>query len=140
MLALRLPAACELPSEVANGSMRCVCVCRLLQITSNLKNTVTGIKAIVGKKFHSDEIQTEQGLVAFNMVDTAGNVGIPVQYNDEQITLTPERAMAMLMKCLQGIAEEDQKSPVTDVVISVSSTRSVARQQLVVVACFFFRQ
>ena len=33
--------------------------------------------------------------------------------------ITPERATAMLMKCLQGIAELDQGCPVTDVVFSV---------------------
>ena len=88
-------------------------------ITSNLKNTITGVKAIMGKKFHSDDIQQEIGLVGYNMVDVAGKVGIPVKYSDEEIMLTPERAMAMLMKCLQHIAELDQKAPVTDVVLSV---------------------
>merc|ERR1719214_519396 len=52
------------------------------------------------------------------MVDLAGKVGLPVQYCDEEVMLTPERAMAMLMKCLQGIAELDQGTAVTDVVLS----------------------
>ena len=90
-------------------------------ITSNLKNTITGMKAIMGKKFHSDPIQQEFQWVGYTMVDVAGKVGIPVSYNDEDVMLTPERAMAMLMKCLQAIAELDQGSPVTDVVVSVPS-------------------
>ena len=90
-------------------------------ITSNLKNTVTGIKAIMGKKYHSDDIQSEKGLVAYDMVDVAGKVGIPVNYMDEQVVLTPERVMAMFLKCLQHIAELDQGSAVTDVVMSVPS-------------------
>ena len=90
-------------------------------ITSNLKNTVTGMKAIIGKKFHSEDIQLEQELVGYKMVDVAGKVGLPVMYNDEEVMLTPERAMAMLMKCLQGIAEMDQGCAVTDVVVSVPS-------------------
>lgn len=94
--------------------------CRL-QITSNLKNTITGMKAIMGKKFHSDMVQKEQELVGYNMVDVAGKIGIPVQYNDEEVILTPERAMSMLMKCMQNIAELDQGAPVTDVVVSVPS-------------------
>lgn len=50
-----------------------------MQITSNLKNTVTGVKAIIGKKFHSEEIQNEIPLVAYDMIDCAGDVGIPVR-------------------------------------------------------------
>ena len=92
---------------------------RTWQITSNLKNTITGMKAIMGKKFHSDDIQLEMDLVGYRMVDVAGKVGLPVNYCDEEVMLTPERAMAMLMKCMQGIAELDQGSPVTDVVVSV---------------------
>jgi len=88
-------------------------------ITSNLKNTITGIKAVIGKKFHSDDIQKERDLVGYNMVDVAGKVGIPVQYNDEEVMITPERAMSMMLKCMQKIAEEDQKAPVTDCVMSV---------------------
>ena len=90
-------------------------------ITSNLKNTVTGMKAIIGKKFHSESIQKEADLVAYTMVDQAGKVAIPVQYNDEQVMISPERAMAMFMKCLQKIAEMDQGMPVTDVVVAVPS-------------------
>lgn len=105
-------------------SVRCAELCgrrcvRGVQITSNLKNTITGMKAILGKKFHSEDIQSEMDLVGYRMVDKGGNVGIPVNYNDDEVMLTPERATAMLLKCLQKIAEEDQKGPVTDVVLSV---------------------
>ena len=89
------------------------------QITSNLKNTITGMKAIVGKKFHSEDVQKEMDLIGYRLVDVAGKVGCPVMYNDEEVMITPERAMAMLMKCLQKIAEMDQGAPVTDVVVSV---------------------
>eukprot|EP00324_Dicrateria_rotunda_P004601 CAMPEP_0206162974 /NCGR_PEP_ID=MMETSP1474-20131121/11129_1 /ASSEMBLY_ACC=CAM_ASM_001110 /TAXON_ID=97495 /ORGANISM="Imantonia sp., Strain RCC918" /LENGTH=537 /DNA_ID=CAMNT_0053565377 /DNA_START=13 /DNA_END=1622 /DNA_ORIENTATION=- len=88
-------------------------------ITSNLKNTITGPKAVIGKKFHSEDVQSEIPLVAYSLVDVAGNVGIPVQYNDEELVLTPERAMSMLLKCMQNIAVQDQGTPVVDAVISV---------------------
>ena len=52
---------------------------RPVQITSNLKNTITGPKAIIGKKFHSEDIQAEIPLVAYEMIDSAGDVGIPVR-------------------------------------------------------------
>jgi len=88
-------------------------------ITSNIKNTITGPKALLGKKFHSDDIQAEIPLVAYAIADQAGSVGIPVQYNDEELMVTPERAMSMLLKCMQKIAVEDQGSPVVDCVIAV---------------------
>jgi heat shock protein 4 len=103
-------------------------------ITSNLKNTITGMKAIMGKKFHSDDIQLEMDLVGYRMVDVAGKVGLPVNYCDEEVMLTPERAMAMLMKCMQGIAELDQGSPVTDVVVSVPSYFTDAERQSMLAA------
>lgn len=80
------------------------------------------MKAVVGKKFHSEEVQLEAELVGYKMVDVAGKVGIPVQYNDEEVMMTPERAMSMLMKCMQNIAQTDQGgAPVTDVVVAVPS-------------------
>jgi len=88
-------------------------------ITSNLKNTVTGVKAVLGKKFHSEDVQKEIDLVGYKMVDVAGKVGIPVQYNEEEVMLTPERAMSMVFKCMQKIAELDQGTAVTDVVVAV---------------------
>jgi len=84
-----------------------------------MTNTVTGLKAIVGKKFHSDEIQSEMPKVAYKMIDVAGNVGIPVHYRGEETVLTPERIFAMFLKSLQGIAERNQGAPVTDVVLAV---------------------
>lgn len=53
-------------------------VCLCAQITSNLKNTITGPKAIIGKKFHSDDVQNEIPLVAYNVTDVAGDVGVQV--------------------------------------------------------------
>jgi len=89
-------------------------------ITSNLTNTITGVKAVIGKKYHSEDVQKELNLVGYKMIEVgSGNVGIPVSYNEEEVVLTPERAMSMVLKCMQFIAELDQKGPVTDVVLSV---------------------
>ena len=42
-----------------------------------------------------------------------------VQYNDEQVVMTPERAMSMLLKCMQNIAVQDQGAAVVDCVLAV---------------------
>jgi heat shock protein 4 len=90
-------------------------------ITSNMKNTITGIKAIIGKKFHSEEIQNELPRVAYTMTDVAGSVGIPVQYNEEEVVISTERAMSMLLSCMRQIAQREQAAgvEVKDVVLSV---------------------
>jgi len=102
-----------------SGNERKLGEAALSGITSNMTNTVTGLKAIVGKKFHSEEIQSEIPKVAYKMIDVAGNVGIPVRYRDEEVVLSPERIYAMFLKSLQGIAERAQGAPVPDVVLSV---------------------
>ena len=40
---------------------------------------MTGLKAVIGKKYHSEEIQNEITKVAYNMTESLGNVTIPVR-------------------------------------------------------------
>jgi heat shock protein 4 len=96
-----------------------------------MTNTITGLKALIGKKFHSDPIQSEIPKVAYRMIDVAGNVGLPVQYRDEEVILTPERVYAMFLKSLQGIAERSQGAPITDVVLSVPAYFTDAERRAV---------
>ena len=124
-----------------------------------MKNTITGIKMLMGKRFESSEVQNELGEVAYRMVSHAGKVGLPVReepscarpappmpcdshaqcalcvrsdgvptatqvmYNDEEVIMTPEKCMGMLLKCMQKIAEKSQGAPVTDCVLTVISER-----------------
>ena len=45
-------------------------------------------------------------------------------YNDEEVMMTPEKCMGMLLKCMQKIAEKSQGAPVTDCVLTVIRTPS----------------
>ncbi len=56
---------------------------------------------------------------AYQIVDQAGAAAISVNYNDEQLTLTPEKCMGMLLKSMQQIAEKHQGGAVTDAVLAV---------------------
>jgi heat shock protein 4 len=96
-----------------------------------MTNTITGLKALIGKKFHSDSIQSEIPKVAYRIIDVAGNVGLPVQYRDEEVVLTPERVYAMFLKSLQGIAERSQGAPVPDVVLAVPAYFTDAERRAV---------
>ena len=40
---------------------------------------MTGLKAVIGKKYHSEEIQNEITKVAYTMTESLGNVTIPVR-------------------------------------------------------------
>eukprot|EP00908_Phaeocystis_cordata_P011024 Transcript_21867.p1 GENE.Transcript_21867~~Transcript_21867.p1 ORF type:complete len:820 (-),score=464.81 Transcript_21867:172-2631(-) len=95
------------------------CACPPRQITSNIKNTVTGLKQIVGKKFHSEEIQSEIPKAAYKMVESLGNVTIPVRALGEETVMTPEKCMSMMLKTMAKIAEADQGAPVHDCVLAV---------------------
>ena len=120
------------------------CACPPRQITSNIKNTVTGLKQIVGKKFHSEEIQSEIPKAAYKMVESLGNVTIPVRSArveqrpprdtpqleplgarsqvralGEETVMTPEKCMSMMLKTMAKIAEADQGAPVHDCVLAV---------------------
>ena len=88
-------------------------------ITSNIKNTVTGLKAVIGKKYHSEEIQNEITKVAYKMTESLGNVTIPVSLKGEESVMTPEKCMSMMLKTMAKIAEADQAAPVHDCVLSV---------------------
>mmetsp|Transcript_10607 Transcript_10607/g.36870 ORF Transcript_10607/g.36870 Transcript_10607/m.36870 type:complete len:821 (-) Transcript_10607:99-2561(-) len=84
------------------------------------KNTVTQLKRIVGKKFAEPELQADLPLLNYTL--TEGEAGEPVAnvtYMGEQRTFSPERLLAMLLGDLKIIAENDQGSKVTDVVIGV---------------------
>ena len=70
------------------------------QITSNIKNTVTGLKAVLGKKYHSEEIQNEITKVAYNMTESLGNVTIPVRPPSRTAAAPQAGCSALLAFCV----------------------------------------
>ena len=43
-------------------------------------------------------------------------------YSGEEVMMTPEKCMSMLLTCMQKIAEKSQGAPVTDCVLTVIRT------------------
>lgn len=90
------------------------------QITSNIKNTFTALKKIIGKRYASEAIQTELQYATYSIRDVAGDAQVQFQYADQQHTWRVERVMGMMLNHMRQIAEANNEGkPVTDCVISI---------------------
>ena len=105
-----------------SGKNRVIGVAAKNQLVSNMKNTIYGFKRLLGRKFKDPFVQQEIKSLPYKVVETSnGNIGIVVNYLDENRTFTPEQITAMLFTKLKEISEGALKTKVNDCVISVSS-------------------
>ena len=74
------------------------------------KNTVFGVKRLLGKKFHEPSVQTELPYLPFKVIEgPQGECVIEVMYLNEKLQVTPEQCMAMTV---------DQKNQPVDLFVS----------------------
>lgn len=85
------------------------------QAVTNPKNTIYGIKRLVGHKPSDDVIKKEREAVPYDIVD-AGD-GVKVKMNDKDYT--PEEISAMIIGKLKSDAEAKLGETVTEAVITV---------------------
>jgi len=72
---------------------------------TNIKNTISAMKLLVGRKFDEPDVQRELKRSTFSSVKLpSGGVGIKVIYNDEEMVLSAEHVMAMMIVKLKDIA------------------------------------
>lgn len=111
----------ETPAVVSYGDkMRFVGVQGAAKLTMNVKNTVSQVKRLIGRKFNDPAVQEDIKDFMFKVVeDTDGGCLINVMYLNEPRQFTPEQVMTSLLKDLKTIGEIDQGSAITDCVISV---------------------
>ncbi|KAJ1530561.1 hypothetical protein ONE63_005447 [Megalurothrips usitatus] len=111
------------PSCVSfSGKNRVLGVAAKNMMVSNMKNTISGFKRLLGRKFKDPFVQKELKTLPFKAVETTnGNIGIVVNYLDEDHTFSPEQITAMLFTKLKEISESALKTKVNDCVISVPS-------------------
>ena len=67
---------------------------------------MTGLKAVIGKKYHSEEIQNEITKVAYNMTESLGNVTIPVR--PPPLPYAPGRLRVAAGRCLPDALQAAQ--------------------------------
>jgi molecular chaperone DnaK len=85
------------------------------QRVTNAKQTVYGMKRLIGRKYSSDEIQKDLSLMPYEIV-RAGD-GVKVKMADKEYS--PEELSAMVLSKMKADAEAFLGEPVTEAVITV---------------------
>nr|XP_045623651.1 97 kDa heat shock protein-like [Procambarus clarkii] len=109
------------PSCVAFGEKnRVLGVAAKNQMTTNMKNTIHSFKRLLGRQYRDPKVQAEVSSASFRVVELPDrNVGIVVQYLNEEQIFTPIQITAMLFSKLKHTAEQALGIKVNDVVIGV---------------------
>lgn len=112
----------ETPTLVAFGpKTRALGTDAVGSLTVNPKNTVSGLKRLLGARWGSPALESELPRLPFEVVaDPAGSGGVAVrvEYLGEQKLFTPEQLLAMVIVDQKAVAAADG-SPVTDCVMTV---------------------
>eukprot|EP00216_Chloropicon_sp_CCMP2111_P006945 CAMPEP_0198235372 /NCGR_PEP_ID=MMETSP1446-20131203/1275_1 /TAXON_ID=1461542 ORGANISM="Unidentified sp, Strain CCMP2111" /NCGR_SAMPLE_ID=MMETSP1446 /ASSEMBLY_ACC=CAM_ASM_001112 /LENGTH=834 /DNA_ID=CAMNT_0043916513 /DNA_START=82 /DNA_END=2589 /DNA_ORIENTATION=- len=112
----------ETPTVVSFGSKeRSLGVDGASQQSMNPKNTVFGLKRLLGKKFNEPSVQAELQYLPFKVVEGPdGKCLIEVMYLNENVQFSPERVMAMMLTDLKQNAEKEMGGTMmTDCVVSI---------------------
>ncbi|CAH0560766.1 unnamed protein product [Brassicogethes aeneus] len=105
-----------------SGKNRVLGVAAKNQQVTNMKNTVYGLKRLLGRKFRDPHVQKEIQSMPFNVIEVAnGNIGIKVNYLNEEHVFSPEQCLAMCLTKLKDTATTALQTPINDCVISVPS-------------------
>ncbi|KAK4166011.1 putative heat shock protein Hsp88 [Cladorrhinum sp. PSN259] len=89
------------------------------QEISNLKNTVCGLKRLLGRTLSDPDIQIEQEFISATLADINGQVGAEVSYLGQKTQFTSTQLVAMFLSKIKQTAAAELKLPVSDLVLSV---------------------
>jgi heat shock protein 4 len=84
-----------------------------------LKNTVSSLKRLAGRKLNDPDVQIEQEYVSATLVDVNGQVGAEVTYLGKKERFTATQLVSMFLSKVKQTASNELKLPVSDLVMSV---------------------
>lgn len=92
------------------------------QQVTNMKNTIYGLKHLLGRKFKDPLVQRELHSLPYRVEERPdGSIGVRVNYMDNEEVFTPEQLTAMLFTKLKTDASIELKAQIYDCVITVPS-------------------
>ncbi|XP_012261434.2 heat shock 70 kDa protein 4 isoform X2 [Athalia rosae] len=119
------------PSCVAfSGKNRILGVAAKNQMVTNMKNTISGFKRLLGRKYNDPFVQRELRNLGYKTSQQPdGSIGIHVHYLGEDHVFSPEQITGMLFTKLKDISETALQTAVNDCVISVPSYFTQAERE-----------
>mmetsp|Transcript_9470 Transcript_9470/g.34743 ORF Transcript_9470/g.34743 Transcript_9470/m.34743 type:complete len:813 (-) Transcript_9470:278-2716(-) len=90
------------------------------QLTMNMKNTITQVKRLIGRKFKEPAAQRDLAGFPYRATEGPdGEIQLHVQFMGADSVFSPEQVLGMILGDLKAMAEKDNGSKIGDFVVGV---------------------